>query len=282
MSRALEQAASELASHGIDNAGLEAEVLLRHTLQITRVELYSNLKRVIAPDQIALFLSLIKRRIQHEPTAYITGHREFFGLDLQVAPPVLIPRPETEILVETAIDFSRRYFPPNCLIADIGTGCGAIAIALAVNLRQARIYATDVSLAALDIAGNNCRRFGVDDRVVLLDGDLLEPLPEPVHLIAANLPYVSKEEQTELSPEIIGFEPLMALDGGVDGLRFIERLLLQVESYLLPRGVVLLEIGHDQGQSVCDMAREHFFDAEIAVVTDLGGLNRVVSIVTGV
>jgi release factor glutamine methyltransferase len=282
LSRALEQAASELASHGIDNAGLEAEVLLRHTLQITRVELYSNLNRVIAPDQIALFLSLIKRRIQHEPTAYITGHREFFGLDLQVAPPVLIPRPETEILVETAIDFSRRYFPPNCLIADIGTGCGAIAIALAVNLRQARIYATDVSLAALDIAGNNCRRFGVDDRVVLLDGDLLEPLPEPVHLIAANLPYVSKEEQTELSPEIIGFEPLMALDGGVDGLRFIERLLLQVESYLLPGGVVLLEIGHDQGQSVCDMAREHFFDAEIAVVTDLGGLNRVVSIVTGV
>jgi len=181
--------------------------------------------------------------------------------------------------VETAIDLSGRFFPQNCLIADIGTGCGAISIALAVNLNRARIYATDISAAALDIAGNNCRQFGVDDRVILLDGDLLGPLPEPVHLIVANLPYISKEERAELSPEITGFEPMIAIDGGDDGLRFIERLLSQVKSYLLPGGVVLFEIGHRQGQSVCDMARAVFLDAEIAVITDLGGLNRVVSVV---
>jgi release factor glutamine methyltransferase len=259
---------------------LEVELLLRHLLGLDRTGLYTSLERRLTPEQTAAFSALIRRRINHEPTAYITGHKEFFGLDFQVAPPVLIPRPETELLVEQAIDLAATIFPRSCLIADIGTGCGAIAIALAINLPRAKIYATDISDAALEIARSNCQRFGASDRITFLRSNLTDSLPESMHLIVANLPYVRESEIAELSPEISEFEPLLALNGGADGLEMIEKLISQAERNLLRGGAVLLEIGHDQGQAVCNLARSHFPESKVSITADLSGLDRVVSIIS--
>lgn len=232
------------------------------------------------PKQILALSHLIQRRISHEPTAYITGHKEFFGIDFEVSPSTLIPRPDTELLVETAIELANTAFPQSCLIADVGTGCGAIAIALALHLTQAKSYAIDISAAALEVAKSNCRKHRVSTRVRLLQGDLLQPLPEPVQLIVANLPYISEPELPKLPLEISLFEPQLALAGGADGLIQIERLLSQASSKLLSGGAVLLEIGYDQGPPVKALARKCFPTAKVSVVTDLSGLDRVVRIFT--
>jgi release factor glutamine methyltransferase len=235
----------------------------------------------MSSEQSRAFFALVKRRINHEPTAYITGNKEFYGLDFYVSSSVLIPRPETEMLVEKAIEVSNELFTGSCLVADVGTGCGAIAIALAVNIAHARIYAVDVSSAALEIASKNCHSHGVADRITLIQGNLLEPLPEPVHIIAANLPYVRDSELAELSNEISKYEPALALKGGPDGLVSIEELVSQAGRNLLPGGVVLLEIGLYQGQAVRELARMYLPGSEICVIKDLSGLDRVVSIRTG-
>jgi len=232
------------------------------------------------PDQILALSRLIQRRMSHEPTAYITGHKEFFSIDFEVSPGTLIPRPDTELLVERAIELANTAFPQSCLIADVGTGCGAIAIALALHLPQAKIYATEISAAALEVTESNCRKHKVGDRVSLLQGDLLEPLPEPVQLIVANLPYISELELAKLPLEISMFEPQLALAGGTDGLRQIERLLSQARGKLLNGGAVLLEIGYDQGSAVKDLTQKYLPTAKVSVVTDLSGLDRVVTIST--
>ena len=170
--------------------------------------------------------------------------------------------------------------PQPCLIADIGTGCGAIAIALARHLPKAKIYATDISPATLEVAGENCRRNGVSDRITLLNGSVLEPLPEPVHLIVTNLPYIRKAELPTLPPEISKFEPMIAFDGGKDGLLLIEKLLSQVEEKLLAGGTILIEIGYDQGLAVSELAKRYLPNARVSVVTDLSGLDRLVCVYT--
>jgi release factor glutamine methyltransferase len=232
----------------------------------------------MSSEQIASYSSLVKRRINHEPTAYITGHKEFFGIDFTVTPDTIIPRPDTELLVENAIELARTRLPESCLIGDIGTGCGAIAIALARHLPRARIYATDISAPALEVARSNCHRHGVSERVILLQGDVLEPLPEPVHLIVSNLPYIRESELPTMPPEIAMYEPRIAFAGGKDGLRLVERLLSQVSRRLLNDGAVLIEIGYDQGLAVSELARKYFPNAEIGVATDLSGLDRLVCI----
>lgn len=270
-----------LAAYGLDDARFEAEVLLRHVLGIDRAGFYASPQRELDRVEWAAFARFIQRRVDREPTAYIVGHKEFYALDLRVAPPVLIPRPETELLVETAIEVAGKHYPLSCLAADVGTGCGAVAIALASNLPQARVYAIDVSSAALEIAKVNCRSHGVEERVTLLHGDLLQPLPESVHLIVANLPYVRSSEMGDLSPEISSHEPELALHGGLDGLDAIRQLLSQVKGRLLGNGFVLVEIGHDQAQAVCDLAVEHLPGSTSSVVADLSGLDRVVKIAPG-
>ena len=253
---------------------------MRHAVDLNRADFFANLKREITNEQVYTYSALIRRRINHEPTAYITGHKEFYGLDFVVNPPVLIPRPETELLVESTIGLVNSSYPQSCVIADIGTGCGAIAVALAVNLQAVRIYATDISDTALKTAEINIKRHCVEDKISLIHGDLLDILPERVHIIAANLPYIRHEELDELSPEIKEFEQKSSLDGGVDGLRIIERLLLRAEKYLLPDGTLLLEIGYDQGDRVCKMARKYLHATNISVMNDLNGFKRVVSITT--
>lgn len=261
-----------LAQSALDSPRLDAEILLAHALGITRGQLHAHPQGQLSPTELASCRQLIERRAQREPVAYIVGHKEFYGLDLVVDSRVLIPRPETELLVEKAIEIGQRQ----SAVADVGTGSGAIAISLAVHLPQILVYATDASPAALEVAARNCRRHGVEDRVHLLHGHLLEPLPEPVDLIVANLPYVSQVELAQLPPEISRYEPRKALDGGPDGLDCIRRLLAQAEEHLKPGGVVLLEIGATQGQAMIALARHHFPAARVEIVPDYAGLDRVV------
>jgi len=204
--------------------------------------------------------ALLARRVSREPLPYILGTREFFGLYFAVDPRVLIPRPETELLVERALGLASRVSSSSgaLCIADIGTGSGCIAIALAVHLPHACLYATDVSADALAVAQRNAATHGVASRIRFLWGDLLSPLPQPVHLIVANLPYIAAQEWETLPPEVGRFEPRGALDGGPDGLDLVRWLLRQAPAYLLPGGALLLEIGASQGEAVTKLARAAF------------------------
>jgi release factor glutamine methyltransferase len=268
LKQALRRAREVLSQNGVEDAPLESELLLRHILKIDRVGLYIDLEKELTPRQEQAFLNLLKRRLSGEPAAYITGHREFYGLEFRVSPDVLIPRPESELLVEKTIAIAKNR--PLPLIADIGTGSGAIAISLALELPRAKVYANDISAAALKTARLNCRRHGVADRVLLLKGNLLEPLPEPVDIIVANLPYV---RQSELNPQS---EPPLALDGGADGTEIIEKLCRQAEGRLKPGGWLLLEIGQGQGEAVRAILHNIFPGGTIELFPDLAGIERVV------
>ncbi len=274
LKQALGRAREILVANNIEDAPLESELLLRHALKISRVQLYLDLDHELNPEQEETFWHLIERRLSHEPTAYIIGHHEFYGLDFYVDPSVLIPRPESELLLEKALKLAQNHTVST--IAEVGTGCGAIAISLALNLPQAKIYATDISAPALKVALFNCQKHGVVDRICLLAGDMLNPLPEPVDLIVANLPYV---KQSELSPICsVNPEPLLALNGGSDGLEKIRQLCCQVGNKLHPEGCLLLEIGQGQERAVTSFLRKLFPLAEIEVAPDLSGIDRVVSL----
>ena len=274
LKQALSQARELLAANNIEDAALESELLLRHALKISRVQLYLDLSRELSPKQEGAFWRLVKRRLNGEPTAYITGHREFYGFDFYVAPGVLVPRPESELLVEKALNLAHHRNIST--IAEIGTGCGAIAISLALNLPEAKIYATDISAPALKVALFNCQKHGVANRICLLQGDMLDPLPEPVDLIVANLPYVRESELPPTGP--VSFEPILALNGGPEGLEKIHRLCQQAGSKLSPQGCLLLEIGQGQGKAVTSSLYSLFPSARIEVASDLSGIERVVSL----
>jgi release factor glutamine methyltransferase len=271
---ALAQAVTVLEDAGVEESRLDAEVLLAHALELTRAQLYARLNQRLSPQDQECYQALIAQRVRHEPVAYIVGHKTFYGLDFLVDRRVLIPRPETELLVERAIEMAQARSPR--LIADAGTGCGAIAVSLAAHLPEATLYALDASPDALAVAETNCRRHGVEGRVHLLLGDLLSPLPQPVNLIVANLPYIPQGELESLPPAIRDYEPLTALDGGEDGLVAIRRLLAQARGHLRPRGAILLEIGADQGPAVARLAQQRFPMAKVDVIRDYAGLDRVV------
>jgi len=274
LKQALKRAREILAAHDVEDASLESELLLRHALKLSQVQLYQDFSRELSPQQAETFWGLMQRRLKGEPSAYITGHREFYGLDFYVDPRVLIPRPESELLVEKALDLAQSRSVS--VIAEIGTGCGVIAVSLALNLPQIKIYATDISAEALEVARLNCQKHGVPDRIHLLQGDMLDPLPEAVDLIIANLPYVKK---AELSP-LADFEPTLALNGGTDGLEKIRQLSNQLGNLLRPGGTLLMEIGQGQSRAVTVQLRNRFPSAELEVTTDLAGIGRVISLTT--
>ena len=278
--QALQQAAYALCDHDIQDAYFEAEVLLAQALQISKVSLYSQLERKLTKEESNSFQQLLKRRLCREPLAYITENQEFYGIKFYVDHRVLIPRPETELLVEEALKAARDYGSKaaSITIADIGTGCGVIAISIALNLPQAKIYALDISFHALEVARLNCQQHKVSKQITLLQGNLLEPLPEPVCLIVANLPYVKSSEIEELSPEVKDFEPKLALDGGEDGLAKIFQFLEQVDSKLLSGGCLLLEIGQGQGEAVMLWVNTRFPEAKIKLIPDLSAIERVAKV----
>jgi release factor glutamine methyltransferase len=229
--------------------------------------------RRLSAEQLAGFQELLARRAEREPLAYILGSREFYNLDFRVDPRVLIPRPETELLVDAALDLAKNK-PADLRIADVGTGSGAIAITLAVHLEKATVFALDASEDCLVVAAENAQRHNVSDRVQFLAGDLLAPLPERVDLLVANLPYVTTEEWTGLLPELHDHEPRLAFDGGREGLDPIRRLLDTAVGHLRREGVILMEIGASQGDAVADLARRALPQGHVQVRQDYAGLER--------
>lgn len=271
--QALTQARDLLKTNGdIEDPYLEAEVLLRQILMIDRASLFVNIDTELKPRHEPLYREWVERRFKGEPLAYITRKREFYKLDFYVDERVLIPRPETELLVEEAINFSRNHRVET--IADIGTGSGVIAVSLAVNLPGVFIYASDISSSALQVAGINCVKHRVAKRVFLAEGDLLDPLIEPVDILIANLPYVKKSDLA-LMPSA-KFEPALALDGGVSGLDQIFRLGKQLVSKTKPGCCVMLEIGLGQGEITADYLGGLFPLSKIEILPDLAGIERVV------
>ena len=268
-----------LIQAGCESPRLDAELLLAHVLGLGRAQLYARWEQLLSDEQERAYYELVQRRVQREPLAYIVRHKEFFGLEFEVDRDVLIPRPETELLVEQAIQIAHQIAPDGELqVADIGTGSGAIAVSLAVSQPDTTVDAVDWSVEALAVAARNCRRHGVDSRVRLFRGDLLLALPEPVDIVVANLPYIGRSEFATIAPEIRLFEPVEALDGGEEGLDLIRRLLEQAVRQRKPPQVILLEIGATQGQAVLDMAGGIFPGAEVSLLQDYAGLDRIVTV----
>ncbi len=253
---------------------LDAELLLTHTLGISRVRVLTEPHTVLDQSAYERFRHLVERRVDLEPVAYLIGHREFYGLDFEVTPAVLVPRPETELLVELALTWVRQRMLDKLRVADIGTGSGCIAVAFAVNYRQAHIIGVDRSPEALEVAGRNVRRHGVADRVELREGNLLAPLTEPIDLLISNPPYTVLREIDE---NVRLHEPHLALDGGPDGLDLYRRLIADAPTKLIQGGALLLEIGATQGAAVSSLAAVQFPNADIRIYQDLAGLDRVVA-----
>ena len=267
-----------LHKRGIPDSRLEAEVLLRHALRYDRARFYASLHEPVSAESLDLALRFTERRSNREPLAYITAHREFYGIDFNVGPGALIPRQETELLVDQALEFANER-PDDIQIADVGSGSGAIAVAVAANLPSAHVYAIDCSPDALKIASINCRNHGVSDRITLLEGDLLTPLPKPVDLIVSNPPYIASHLLPALAPEVQR-EPKLALDGGKKGLEVISCLLRQASSSLNAGGRLIVEISPEQAQAVRDMTQKQFPTAHITAKSDLTGLARCVVVDT--
>ena len=268
----------KLEAAGIPDARLEAEVLVMNVMRMARQSIFAEQETEVPGQQQTALDTFLGRRFQREPLAYILGQREFYGINVILTPAVLIPRPETEGLVEHALFMAMMGMESRELtIADVGTGSGAIAINLAIHLPAANIFAVDVADAVLDVAAYNIQAHGVGDRVSMAIGDLLDAVPVPVDLIVANLPYIPTDRIPTLQPEVQR-EPSLALDGGPDGLSLIRRLLAQSEEKLNSNGIILLEMDPDQIPVVQELALKHFPKGSTSVEQDLSGMDRILSI----
>ena len=277
---ALRAGAELLHKAGIDSARLDVEVLLRHVLGVKTAELYLDFDLVLNAAAEREFKKLLLRRAGREPVAYITSHREFWSLDFVVTPEVLIPRPETELLVERALKLATRLPGMSALnILDLGTGSGAIAVSLAKELPQARISAVDISAVAIEIACLNARRHGVEDRVEFFCGNLFEPVTaerEGYDLIVANPPYIRSGDLPALAPEVWKWEPITALDGGADGLLYYRRIIAAAGDYLKSGGSILLELGDAMGEAVAQLFADAGGFDPAQVYRDYTGKERVI------
>jgi len=270
---------SLLSDAGIPNAENEAIWILEFALGTSRLALRLDGSRTISPGEQDRVMELFARRAAREPLQYILGSQEFCGLEFLVDRSVLIPRPETELLVEQVVQHNFRTWPP--IIADIGTGSGCIAVAVARALPTAVLYATDRSPAALRVAEHNAARHGVKDRVQFLVGNLLEPLRAQglegkVAAVVSNPPYIPDGGLLELQPEVRMFEPRLALAGGMDGLEFHHQLLGSAMEFLAPGGLLVLEVGQGQAGPLSEIAVAHGGYAQAGLVRDAAGIERVV------
>ena len=269
----VQKTARRFEAAGIGDARLEADLIWTTALGIDRAALYAAFLDAPSEEEAHRAEALCARRLNREPVAYLTGTREFYALPIVVGPGVLIPRPETETVVEETLRLVEGEASP--VLADVGCGSGAISIALAVTRPDAVVYALDVAPRALELTTLNAANHGVSDRVHVLESDLLAALPRPVHVIAANLPYVMSEEIPLLEPEVSHFEPREALDGGADGLALIRRLLVEADGQLLHGGALVLEIDPRQTAAARDAAAACFPGACIRTARDLAGRERV-------
>ncbi len=272
LSQFRQAAIDRLTAADVDAPRLTAEVVLAHARGVTRTQLLAQPDGLLTPDQLARVERDLDRLVHGEPLAYVVGHREFYDVDLLTDARALIPRPETECLIEHALKAFADHPAP--LIADVGTGCGAIAVTLARHLPRAHVIATDLSFDALELARENAQRIGVADRIEFRAGSLLEPITETLDLLAANLPYIDDKDWPYLAKTIRGHEPKMAFVGGPDGLDLVRGLLHDAPRVTHLDSVILLEIGAYQGDAVTEIARQHFPRAYIEIKPDYAGLDR--------
>ena len=269
---------------GIQTPRLDAEVLLAHVLSVKRIDLYVDYCRPLDSDEVDLYRRLVGRRLRNVPVAYLVGYKEFMGLRFSVNENVLIPRPETEHLVEAVSGHlkTRGLDRSSCAVLDMCTGSGAVAISLAVAFDQATIVAVDISPAALRTAQANSAAHGVDDRVHFVRSDMYGRLPVDklggrFNVVVSNPPYLSEEELRSVHPDVARSEPLAALDGGKDGLRFHRILARHSHRYLQPGGLLAVEIGASQGEQVVSLLQETGMYEDISVSRDFSGLDRVIT-----
>lgn len=260
-----------------DTSRLDSEILLSSALNCSRIDLVLNRDKFLKEEEKDAFLSMIDRRMNHEPISYITGNKEFMSLLFSVSEGVLIPRPETEMLVEYIIDKSDKR--DSIKILDLCTGSGAIAVSLAHYLKNADVYAVDKYDICLKTAKENIEKNNLDSRVKLIKADILDnfSLNEKFNYIVSNPPYIRKDTLTSLPPNVKDFEPLYALDGGDDGLVFYRKITKFAESHLLNNGTIVYEVGFDQGEDVKKILEASGFFADIQITKDLAGLNRMVT-----
>ena len=270
----LVETTKKLDDIGIPSARLDAEVLLAFCLDCDRIEFLKYPDRIVGDKQLNVFRRLVERRERMEPVAYITGRKAFWSFVLEVNPDVLIPRPDTEVLVEETLDICRKASLKTPDILDIGTGSGAIALALARELPDARVTATDISEAALAVARRNAKSLGLENTVAFLQGDLLDPVEECFDIIVSNPPYIAADEYENLAPGVKNFEPKQALWAGQTGVEFYQKLVYQAPGRLKEKGWLLLEIGAKQAQAVRKLMENSFENVDVRA--DLAGLFRVI------
>jgi release factor glutamine methyltransferase len=282
--RILEWTSGFFAKKNLDAPRLSAELLLSHVLAVPRIKLYTEYERPLTGPELSLTRTIVQRASEEEPIAYLTGRAHFFNLEFEVTRDVLIPRPDTETLVENVLQ-TVRHQPgmESPRVIDLCTGSGCIAAAIAQHLKTATVLATDISPAAVKAARHNIERLALNDRVTVKEGDLFSPLQhmvdvQPFHLIVSNPPYIRTGDLAGLDRSVREYEPLQALDGGLDGLTLHRRILDEAGNRLLPGGRVYLEIAFDQG----DLAREvgEGYDAfdEVRILKDFGGRDRVLTL----
>ncbi len=263
-------------SKGLDSPRLDAELLIADAQGVDRIRLYMDLDKPLLPDELAAIRARVQRRARFEPVAYILGHRGFWSLDLQVDPRVLVPRPDTERLVELALARLKDVEAP--VVVDVGTGSGCVALAIGKERPDATVHAIDRSADALQVATANAAANEVPN-VTFHEGDLLAPVADigRVDMVVSNPPYIPSAEVERLMPDVRQYEPRGALDGGADGLDLVRRLVDQAAALLPPGGALMMEIGFDQGPAVAALCRARF--AEVTVHPDYAGHDRVVEAV---
>lgn len=274
ITRLLDWTTDYFKKQNIEWPHLEAEILLSHSLSLKRIELYTQHERVLSKDELADFKILIKRRSQNEPIAYIAGYQPFMGLDILVDKNTLIPRPETEQMVELVIDIIKRTtnHDSRSTIADIGTGSGCIAVSLAKYLPQVKLIGVDTSTQAIEVAEKNAKKFQLSDRCQFKTGNLLEPITEKVDLIVSNPPYIPTAVIETLEANVKDYEPRQALDGGQDGLDYIRQLIKESPKHLKEDGQLIIEFGIDQAEEIEKLAEQLF--REIKIVRDASKKKR--------
>jgi release factor glutamine methyltransferase len=268
---------------GIDSPRLSAELLLAHVLAVPRIKLYTDYERILEPQHLAAYRELVRRASEEEPVAYLTGRAHFFNLEFHVTRDVLIPRPDTETLVENVIQLIRRQTGlESPRILDLCTGSGCVAAAIAHNVKEATVVATDISEPAVAVARENLQRLGLAGRVTVEQGDLFTPLDKlvdryPFHLLVANPPYIPTGQIAGLDRSVREYEPLAALDGGLDGLVIHRRILAEAPPRLLPGAHIFLEIAFDQAEVAREVAAEYPAFTDVRILKDHAGNDRVLT-----
>ncbi len=263
---------------GVDSPRLSADWLLCYVLGLKRIELYTQFNKVVEQEQLSQLHELVKRAGTHEPIAYITGKKEFYSLEFEITKDCLIPRPETELLVERAIEFLRTRNGEQ-FVCDLCTGSGCVAVAIARNFANCRVVATDISDAALAVAEKNVAKHGLMNRIKLLQGDLFEPIiaglgPAKFDLIVSNPPYVSEPEYEKLAPNVKNFEPKSALTAGHDGLDIIKKIIADADQHLKPTGTLMLEIGNEQANAARNLLETAGYFGNVKIEKDYSNLDR--------